>query len=329
MVRKNSAAGQPVPIRRSRRIARRRRSGIAESSRMGERHNQDQQVHHPIQREPVQDNVIDYDRVSVHTSQTVSTEEAEQRTGEGGLIEGTDEDMTIEELRHRLDAERSLPVFTNIFDGTTCAIQHIKAYVQSLLQWEDHDAVLCKYFSASLSGEALKWFEGLPTGIIRSFNHLQSIFLGAYINNNVLRPGIEQVFGLGRRTNEDLRSLTTRWRTMCSEMDGRVDERNLILAFINALFATDLLYTQIFRIKETISMIELREYPEEYIALEQKEKEMESYLVANRNTKAGNASLLPKITNTIASTSQGRHEKDINEDQQKLVAMGSRDQEEW
>ncbi|XP_026452217.1 uncharacterized protein LOC113352633 [Papaver somniferum] len=214
----------------------------------------------------------------------------------------------------------NLPAFTNIFDGTTCAIQHIKAYVRTLLQWEDHDAFLYKYFPASLSREALKWFEGLPTGTIRSFNHLQSIFLGEYINNNVLRPGIEQAFGLQRRTNEDLRSLTTRWRTMCSEMAGRVDERNLILALINALFATDFLYTQIFRIKETISMTELREYREEYIALEQKQKEIESYPVTNTSTKAGNASLLPKITNTVESTSQGRYKKEINEDQQKMVA---------
>ncbi|XP_026451643.1 uncharacterized protein LOC113351965 [Papaver somniferum] len=162
----------------------------------------------------------------------------------------------------------TLPVLTNIFDGTTCAVQHIKAYIISLLQWEDNDAVLCKYFPTSLTGEALQWFEGFPMGTIRSFNHLQSIFLGAYISNNMLRPGIEKVFSLRRRINEGLRNLTTRWRTMCSEMPGRVDERNLILAFINALFTIALLYTQIFRIKDTITMTELREYQEEYIALE-------------------------------------------------------------
>ncbi|XP_026416886.1 trichohyalin-like [Papaver somniferum] len=121
MVRQNSVEGHAVTVRRSRRIAGRRRSEIAESSKMGERNNQENQVHHPIQRvlEPeenqvrhpiqrahVQDNVIDYDRVSVHTSQTDSTEEDEQRTGEGGLIKGTDEDMTIEELRQSLVAER-------------------------------------------------------------------------------------------------------------------------------------------------------------------------------------------------------------------------------
>ncbi|XP_026452216.1 trichohyalin-like [Papaver somniferum] len=121
MVRQNFVEGQAVTVRRSKRIAGRRRSEIAESSRMGERNNQEHQVHHPIQRElepqenqvrhpiqraPVQDNAIDYDRVSVHTLQTDSTEENEQRTGQGGLVEGTNEDMTIEEFRQRLVAER-------------------------------------------------------------------------------------------------------------------------------------------------------------------------------------------------------------------------------
>ncbi|XP_026437370.1 uncharacterized protein LOC113335548 [Papaver somniferum] len=151
-------------------------------------------------------------------------------------------------------AKCTLPVFTNIFDGTTSVVKHIKGYNRSLLQWEDNDAVLCKYFHVSLTGEALQWFEGLPIGTIRSFNHLQSIFLGAYISNNMLRPGIKKIFILRRRTNEILHNLTTRWRTMCNEMAGRVDDRNFILAFINALFPTNLLYTQIFRMKDTITM---------------------------------------------------------------------------
>ncbi|XP_026385154.1 uncharacterized protein LOC113280786 [Papaver somniferum] len=184
----------------------------------------------------------------------------------------------------------NLPVFTSIFDGSTCAVQHIKAYSRSLLQWEDNDAVLCKYFPASLTGEASEWFEGFPVGTITSFRHLQNVFLGQYISNNMSRPGIETSFGLRRRINESLRHVTTRWRTMCSEMARRVDERNLIISFINALFPTDLLYTQIFRIKDIITMSELREFQEEYIALEEKQRDMESYPVAIPNANNGNAS---------------------------------------
>ncbi|XP_026431398.1 uncharacterized protein LOC113328532 [Papaver somniferum] len=175
-------------------------------------------------------------------------------------------------------------------------VQHIKAYSQYLLQWEENDAVLCKYFPASLTGEALQWFEGLPVGTIRSLRHLQNVFLGQYIRKNMSRLGIETAFGLRRRVNESSRHLTTRWRTMCSEMARRVDERYLILAFINALFPTDLLYTQIFRIKDTIIMSELREFQEEYIA--------------------------------VTCTLQGSQGKKITEIEQKLVAMGSAYQEE-
>ncbi|XP_026384080.1 trichohyalin-like [Papaver somniferum] len=93
-------------VRRSKRIAGRRRSEIAESSRMGERDNPQQQVNNPAQQEPVQNNTTDYDRVSVHTSQTDSTEENAHRTEEGRFIEGDDEDMKIAELRQRLADER-------------------------------------------------------------------------------------------------------------------------------------------------------------------------------------------------------------------------------
>ncbi|XP_026459984.1 uncharacterized protein LOC113360728 [Papaver somniferum] len=197
----------------------------------------------------------------------------------------------------------------SMFDGSTCAVQHIKAYSRSLLQWEENDAVLCKYFPSRLTGEALQWFEGLPVGTIISFRHLQNVFLGQYISNNMSRPGIETAFGLRRRVNEILRHLTTRWRTMCSEMERRVDERFFILAFVNALFPTDLLYTQIFRIKDTITMSELREFQEEYIALEEKQRDMESYPVAMPNANTGNAILLPRMTNVVASTTQGNQGK--------------------
>ncbi|XP_026458694.1 trichohyalin-like [Papaver somniferum] len=109
MVRQAIAAEQVVSIKRSRRIVGRRRSEIVESSRMGERNNRGNKVQNQIQNEPVQNRIIDYDRVSVHTSQTYLTEEeeeGEQRTVNEGLIEGNKENMTIEELRQRLVAER-------------------------------------------------------------------------------------------------------------------------------------------------------------------------------------------------------------------------------
>ncbi|XP_026381465.1 fatty alcohol:caffeoyl-CoA acyltransferase-like [Papaver somniferum] len=74
-------------------------------------------------------------------------------------------------------------------------------------------------------------------------------------------------------------------------------------------------------------MTELCEYQEEYNAIEDKQRDMESYPMAVANVKERNASLLPRTTNVVGSTSQGSHGKDVKEDKQKQVAMSSRDQE--
>ncbi|XP_026381536.1 uncharacterized protein LOC113276178 [Papaver somniferum] len=76
-------------------------------------------------------------------------------------------------------------------------------------------------------------------------------------------------------------------------------------------------------------MSELREFQEEYIAVEENQRDMESYPVEIPNVNNGNANLLPIMTNMIASTSQGRQGKNVNEVEQKLVKISRTDQEEF
>ncbi|XP_026384981.1 trichohyalin-like [Papaver somniferum] len=73
---------------------------------MGERNNRANQAQTQIQSELVQENIIDYDRVSVHTANTNSKNKEEERSGAPGLIEGDEESMTTAELRQRLIVER-------------------------------------------------------------------------------------------------------------------------------------------------------------------------------------------------------------------------------
>ncbi|XP_026410075.1 uncharacterized protein LOC113305205 [Papaver somniferum] len=192
-----------------------------------------------------------------------------RRQLEEAVEEAVKAPFTRQIQRATIPSKCSLPVFTSIFDASSYAIQHVKAYTRSLLQWENNDAVMCKYFAAILAGEALKWFEGLPVESIGSFHHLQKVFLGQYISNNMSRPGTD-----------------------------------------------------------TITMSELR-VQEEYIALEEKQRDVESYPVAIPDVKGRNVSLLPRLTNTVASTSQGNQGRNVAEMEQKLVAMGSEDQAEF
>ncbi|XP_026452384.1 uncharacterized protein LOC113352832 [Papaver somniferum] len=218
-----------------------------------------------------------------------------------------------------------LPTFASIFSGSESAVQHLKQYTLSLMQWGRNDAVLCKYFPASLTGEALAWVDGLLERSILSFKDLQRIFLTTYISNNMLRPGVETLFNLRRRPTESLRGLVTRWRTVCSEFAGRVDDKKFILDFVNALIPTDLFYTQIFIIRNSLTMNELMEYQEEYIALEEKQRQVSE--VTPIPAKEGNSRLLPRTVHIVEDDPKYENWEPLTPVTAKLVAVSSVDQD--
>ncbi|XP_026432332.1 uncharacterized protein LOC113329705 [Papaver somniferum] len=233
--------------------------------------------------------------------------------------------FTYEIMHADIQEKCVLPTLPSIFSRYESSVQHLKQYTLSLMQWGRNDAVLCRYFPVSLDGEALAWFDGLPERSISSFKDLQKIFLTTYITNNMLRPGIETLFNLRRIPTESLRGLVTRWRTVCSELAGRVDEKNFILAFVNALIPTDLLYTQIFIIRNSLTMNELREYQEEYIALEKKQRQVSE--VAPMPAKEGNSSLLPRTVHVVENDSKHEKGEPSTPVPVKLVVVSGGDQE--
>ncbi|XP_026395966.1 uncharacterized protein LOC113290591 [Papaver somniferum] len=84
----------------------------------------------------------------------------------------------------------TLPTFPSRFDGTGDAGEHIKMYSMSLLQWKNYDVVMCKFFPASLEGEAKNWFYTLPDESIGNYGVLVETFLETYMHNNIARPRI-------------------------------------------------------------------------------------------------------------------------------------------
>ncbi|XP_026410011.1 pre-mRNA-splicing factor 38B-like [Papaver somniferum] len=106
MVRIRSTVEQGTSARKSNRIEERRRITNLDHQEERIEEAQENELQNEPQTEQERNNDINYDRVSVHTSQTNSTGEETQRTGIPGRIDGNEEDMTIAELRQRLIAER-------------------------------------------------------------------------------------------------------------------------------------------------------------------------------------------------------------------------------
>ncbi|XP_026459999.1 pre-mRNA-splicing factor 38B-like [Papaver somniferum] len=106
MVRIGYTIEQGTTARRSNRIAERRRMTNLDHQEEIIEETQENELQHEPQPEQERNNDINYDRVSVHTSQTSSIGEETQRTGIPGRIDRNEEDMTIAELRQRLITER-------------------------------------------------------------------------------------------------------------------------------------------------------------------------------------------------------------------------------
>ena len=69
----------------------------------------------------------------------------------------------------------------NSYDRKTDLIEHVSHYIQMMSLHSRNDALMCKVFPSSLGPIALRWFNGLRKGSIRSFGQLIEEFGVQYI----------------------------------------------------------------------------------------------------------------------------------------------------
>ncbi|XP_026416578.1 uncharacterized protein LOC113312085 [Papaver somniferum] len=181
----------------------------------------------------------------------------------------------------------TLPTFPSRFDDTGDAVEHLKMYSMSLIQWKNYEVVMCKFFPESLEGEATKWFYNLAPGTIDIYETLVEAFLETYMHNSRPRPRVNMLFTLARRFREPLRSWTDRWRNLCTEI-GKVPVDQQIFGFENALGRSDPIWVAMFTEKPQ-TLKEMRKMQEHFITLEEIQEE-------SRYRGVQEASAAPKST---------------------------------
>ncbi|XP_026383283.1 uncharacterized protein LOC113278741 [Papaver somniferum] len=129
---------------------------------------------------------------------------------------------------------------------------------------------MCKFFPAILKGEARKWFYNLSPGTVDSYETLVEAFLETYMHNNRHRPRVNRLFTLARRFREPLRSLTDRWRNLCTEIWEIPVEQ--IFGFENALGRSEPIWIAMFT-ENPQTLKEMRKMQEHFIALEEIQEE--------------------------------------------------------
>ena len=67
--------------------------------------------------------------------------------------------------------------------GNTCPLSHLVMYPRKMSTQTDNDQFLIHYFQDSLTGAALRWYMGLDSASVRTFNDLGEAFIKQYKYN--------------------------------------------------------------------------------------------------------------------------------------------------
>ncbi|KAI5436199.1 hypothetical protein KIW84_022602 [Lathyrus oleraceus] len=77
--------------------------------------------------------------------------------------------------------------------GNTCPLIHLVMYARKMSTQTDNDQLLIHYFQDSLTGAALRWYMGLDSASIRTFNDVGEAFVKQYKYNVDMAPDRDQL----------------------------------------------------------------------------------------------------------------------------------------
>ena len=88
----------------------------------------------------------------------------------------------------RLPRRFNQPIFT-IYNGRIDPVEHVSHFNQRMAVHSKNEALMCKVFPSSLGPMAMRWFDGLGAGSIRTFKGLTQAFGSPFITySKVPRP---------------------------------------------------------------------------------------------------------------------------------------------
>jgi hypothetical protein len=102
------------------------------------------------------------------------------------------------------------------YKGNTCPLSHLVMYARKMSTQTDNDQLLIHYFQDSLTGAALRWYMGLDSASIRTFNDLGEAFVKQYKYNMDMAPDIDQLRSMSQKDKETFKEYAQRWRELAA-----------------------------------------------------------------------------------------------------------------
>lgn len=102
------------------------------------------------------------------------------------------------------------PLFT-IYDRKTDPMEHVSHYIQMMSLYSHNDGLMCKVFPLSLGPIAMRRFNGLRKGSIRSFSELIQSFKEQLVTSSKVPQPIRSLLSMWMKSGEILRAYTNRY----------------------------------------------------------------------------------------------------------------------
>ncbi|GAU10658.1 hypothetical protein TSUD_419880, partial [Trifolium subterraneum] len=90
-------------------------------------------------------------------------------------------------------------------------------------------------FQDSLTGAALKWYMGLDSSKIETFNDLGEAFVRQYKYNLDMAPDRDQLRGMSQKDKESFKEYAQRWREIAAQICPPLEEKEMTKIFLNTL----------------------------------------------------------------------------------------------
>ncbi|CAK8565583.1 unnamed protein product [Lathyrus sativus] len=102
------------------------------------------------------------------------------------------------------------------YKGNTCLQSHLIMYARKMSAQTDNDQLPIHYFQDSLTGAALRWYMGLDSAKIRTFNDLGGAFIKQYKYNMDMAPDRDQLRAMAQKDKENFKEYAQCWRELAA-----------------------------------------------------------------------------------------------------------------
>jgi len=111
-----------------------------------------------------------------------------------------------------------------IYNGKIDLVEHVSQFNQRMVIRSRNKAFMCKVFLSSLKPMAMRWFDGLEEGSIRSYEELTRAFGAWFVMCSRVPKPLDSLLSMAMREGESLKTYLDKYWELFNEINRDFDD---------------------------------------------------------------------------------------------------------